>query len=251
MSRELLASQKNNRGILLDPRTKLAVLITIAVFILGGSYEGIMQYYIIVLAAIPLLLLSAARKWKGAVLYILIFGGSLCLEMFGLSRLAGVANYIAVAIVGILLRFTPSVVMGYFVVTTTTVSEFVAAMERLHLPQQMHLSEKIIIPLSVMFRFFPTVAEEWSAIGDAMRMRGVRFGGGKVGAILEYRIVPMMICSVKIGEELSQAALTRGLGGPVKRTNICKLGFHVQDVIFLLICLGAFAAQIYVLAARG
>ena len=83
MSRELLASQKNNSGILLDPRTKLAVLITIAVFILGGSYEGIMQYYIIVLAAIPLLLLSAARKWKGAVLYILIFGGSLCLEMFG------------------------------------------------------------------------------------------------------------------------------------------------------------------------
>ena len=126
MSRELLASQKNNSGILLDPRTKLAVLITIAVFILGGSYEGVMQYYIIVLAAIPLLLLSAARKWKGAVLYILIFGGSLCLEMFGLSRLAGVANYIAVAIVGILLRFTPSVVMGYFVVTTTTVSEFVA-----------------------------------------------------------------------------------------------------------------------------
>ena len=245
MSRELLASQKNNSGILLDPRTKLAVLITIAVFILGGSYEGIMQYYIIVLAAIPLLLLLAARKWKGAVLYILIFGGSLCLEMFGLSRLTGVANYIAVAVVGILLRFTPSVVMGYFVVTTTTVSEFVAAMERLHLPQQ------ITIPMSVMFRFFPTVVEEWSAIGDAMRMRGVRFGGGKASAILEYRIVPMMICSVKIGEELSQAALTRGLGGPVKRTNICKLGFHVQDVIFLLICLGAFAAQIYVLAARG
>ena len=70
MSRELLASQKNNSGILLDPRTKLAVLITIAVFVLGGSYEGIMQYYIIVLAAIPLLLLSAARKWKDAVLYL-------------------------------------------------------------------------------------------------------------------------------------------------------------------------------------
>lgn len=68
MSRELLASQKNNRGILLDPRTKLAVLITIAVFILGGSYEGIMQYYIIVLAAIPLLLCKRQilpRLYKG------------------------------------------------------------------------------------------------------------------------------------------------------------------------------------------
>ena len=51
MSCELLASQKSNSGIILDPRTKLAVLITIAVFILGGSYEGIMQYYIIVPAA--------------------------------------------------------------------------------------------------------------------------------------------------------------------------------------------------------
>ena len=51
--RELLASQKNHSGIVLDPRTKLAVLTTIAVFILGGSYEGVMQYYIIVLAAIP------------------------------------------------------------------------------------------------------------------------------------------------------------------------------------------------------
>ena len=221
MSRELLASQKNHSGIVLDPRTKLAVLTTIAVFILGGSYEGVMQYYIIVLAAIPLLLLLSAGKWKGAVLYLLIFGGSLCLELFGLSYLTGVANFIAVAIVGLFLRFTPGIVMGYFVVTTTTVS------------------------------FFPTVAEEWSAIGDAMRMRGVRFGGGKTGSILEYRMVPMMICSVKIGEELSAAALTRGLGGPVKRTNICKIWFRAQDIVLLLICLGAFAAQVYVWAARG
>ena len=62
--RELLASQKNHSGIVLDPRTKLAVLTTIAVFILGGSYEGVMQYYIIVLAAIPLLLLLSTGKWK-------------------------------------------------------------------------------------------------------------------------------------------------------------------------------------------
>ena len=230
MSRELLASQKNHSGIVLDPRTKLAVLTTIAVFILGGSYEGVMQYYIIVLAAIPLLLLSAARKWKGAVLYILIFGGSLCLEMFGLSRLAGVANYIAVAIVGILLRFTPSVVMGYFVVTTTTVSEFVAAMERLHLPQQ------ITIPMSVMFRFFPTIADEFSSINDAMRMRDIRFGGKNVTKMIEYRLVPLLVCSAKIGEELNAAAITRGLGADRKRTNVCQIGFHAQDYILFTLC---------------
>ncbi len=64
MSRELLASQKNHSGIVLDPRTKLAVLTTIAVFILGGSYEGVMQYYIIVLAAIPCCFCSRQENGK-------------------------------------------------------------------------------------------------------------------------------------------------------------------------------------------
>lgn len=245
MSRELLVSQKSNTGLPLDPRTKLAALTTIAVFILGGTYEGIMKYYILVLALIPLLLLLASKKIKAAAVYILLFGGSMLAEFWLIPHLSGIINFIILAMSSILLRFVPGIVMGYFVVSTMTVSEFVAAMEKLHLPSQ------ITIPMAVMFRFFPTVMEEWSAIGDAMRMRGIRFGGGKAGAILEYRLVPMMMCSVKIGEELSAAALTRGLGGPVKRTNICKIGFHMQDIALLFLCLGAFIAQVYVwLAGR-
>ena len=46
-----------------------------------------------------------------------------------------------------------------------------------------------------------------------------------------------MVCSAKIGEELNAAALTRGLGGEVKRTNVCHIGLHVQDYILLLLCL--------------
>lgn len=239
MNRELLASGENATGLPLDPRTKLAALTTIAIFILGGSYEGIMRQYIIVLALIPLFLLLASKKWKASTIYVILFGGSLLAESLVLPRCTGLAGFISLATSSILIRFVPGIVMGYFVVTTMTVSEFVAAMEKLHLPPQ------ITIPMSVMFRFFPTVMEEWSAIGDAMRMRGIRFGGGKAGAILEYRLVPMMMCSVKIGEELSAAALTRGLGGPVKRTNICEIRFRIQDYVVLLICLGAFAAQLY------
>ena len=128
--------------------------------------------------------------------------------------------------------------MAYYVVTTTTVSEFIAGMERLHIPNQ------VAIPMAVMFRFFPTVMEEWHAIGDAMKMRGIRLRGGKAGSILEYRLVPMLMCSVKIGEELSAASLTRGLGGPVKRTNICDIGIHVQDALMLLLCVVGLAVQI-------
>ena len=167
------------------------------------------------------------------------------MQLWALPHLSGLPNFLVVAICGFFMRFVPGIMMGYITVRTTTVSEFVAAMKKLLLPEQ------LIIPMSVKFRIFPTVVEEYNAIGDAMKMRGIRFGGGKASAMLEYRLVPVIMCSVKIGEELNAAALTRGLGGPVKRTNICEIGFHVQDVIFLLICLGAFAAQIYVLAARG
>ena len=157
--------------------------------------------------------------------------------MVALARLEGLANFLAVTIVGIFLRFTPSLAMGYIAMSTTTVSEFLAAMARLHLPQQ------VAIPLAVIFRFFPTIAEEWHAIGDAMRMRGIRLGGGKVGVMFEYRLVPMMISAVKIGEELSQAALTRGLGAPVKRTNLAELGFGGWDAFFLALCVGAWLVQ--------
>ena len=47
--------------------------------------------------------------------------------------------------------------MGAYLIASTSVSEFIGAMER------MHLTEKIVIPLSVIFRFFPTVSEEYQA----------------------------------------------------------------------------------------
>lgn len=48
-----------------------------------------------------------------------------------------------------------------------------------------------------------------------------------------------MISVVKIGDELSAAALTRGLGAPVRRTDICRIGFHVQDVL-MAVCAAGF-----------
>ena len=51
--------------------------------------------------------------------------------------------------------------------------------------------------------------------------------------VLEYKMIPMLICSVRIGEELSAAAITRGLASGIKRTNICKIGFGILDYAFL------------------
>lgn len=78
-----------------------------------------------------------------------------------------------------------------------------------------------------------------------MKMRGIRFGGKNPFLMLEYRLVPLMVSVVKIGDELSAAALTRGLGAPVKRTNVCQIGFRVQDLIAILFCVICFALFLF------
>ena len=83
---------------------------------------------------------------------------------------------------------------------------------------------------------FPTVKEEYTAIRDAMKMRGITTFRNPM-KMLEYRIVPLMMSIAKIGEELSAAALTRGLGAPQKRTNICKIGFGPLDIFFFLLAI--------------
>jgi len=165
---------------------------------------------------------------------LLLYAVCFVLERIALTVLSGLLSFIVLAITSIMTRFAPGIMTGAWLISSTSVSEFIAAMER------MHITEKIVIPMSVIFRFFPTISEEYQAIRDAMKMRGIRFGGKNPFLMVEYRLVPLMVSVVKIGDELSAAALTRGLGAPVKRTNVCQIGFHFQDVIAIMLCILCF-----------
>lgn len=238
MHQSILQSDIENRGLLLDPRTKLLLLITMAAFVLGNLGSDKLPFLAPCLCFIPLVLLLSSKKYKASVTYIILyFVMYFAFHFFG-PKTTGILNFLLLGTAGIITRFMPSIMMGVYVVSTTTVSEFTAAMLR------MHVSEKLIIPISVMFRFFPTVADEFSSINAAMRMRGVSLGGKNVGKMIEYRLVPLLTCTSKIGEELSAAALTRGLGGNVRRTNVCEIGFHVQDYIIIPLCIIPFVITI-------
>lgn len=232
----ILQTTGQQRGLLLDPRTKLLLVITVSSFVLGGLGGNQFSFLIPILCLITLILFLTAGKIRAAIIYLLAYSAAWLLSLLLLPRLSGFFYFLVLGSAGIISRVMPGIAMGAYVVSTTTVSEFTAAMQR------MHISEKIIIPFSVMFRFFPTVGEEFGSINAAMRMRGISFSGGRVGKMLEYRLVPLLTCSAKIGEELSAAALTRGLGGDVKRTNICKIGLKIQDVFFIAFCVTAFVA---------
>ena len=239
MSTQFFAAGKEKRYIKLDPRTKLALVATISTLMLGGGNTGVMRFIRPVLCIFPFLLLLSERRVKMAAKYLLLYIACYAIEAAAIKWTNGMLSFLLLAVGSIMTKFAPGIMTGAFLLSTTTVSEFIASMER------MHISEKIVIPLSVIFRFFPTIREEYHAISDAMKMRGIRLGGKHPALMIEYRLIPLMISVVKIGDELSAAALTRGLGAPGKRTNVCRIGFEIQDFILIILC--AFCAGVFLL----
>lgn len=145
MKNEMMSSGKGKRKITLDPRTKLALLLMVATFVLGGAGGNELIWARILLAIIPAILLLFSGKVKAFFVFEMLFLAGCLLQYYLLGKLSGFFNFLVLATAGILSQFIPGLMMGYYTVTTTTVSEFVAAMERMHMPKQ------IVIPLSVMF----------------------------------------------------------------------------------------------------
>lgn len=229
MQNEYVQGMRNKKGLILDPRTKIVLLLMANI----PAFTTDKWYVMVLTAIIPLSLILFAKMYRVAIIFAALYAMSLLVEPALRSMPVSIISITVGLAAGIVLRMMPGLLMGYLLLTTMMISEFVAAMERMHVPKQ------IIIPFSVMFRFLPTIKEEMGAINDAMKMRGVSFGKTRGGLIslMEYRMVPLFISCVKIGDELSSAALTRGLGSPVKRTNICKIGFRMADIIYMLISL--------------
>ena len=73
------------------------------------------------------------------------------------------------------------------------------------------------------------------AIHDAAAMRGITIGRKRFwknpGQAFEYRVVPLMISVANIGNDLSAAALSRGLDNPVRHTTFTDVKIGKTDII--------------------
>ena len=218
----------------LDPRTKLFLAVVANSVILSAPVV-----YGALMFAVPAILLLFEKKWR----FVLAFFSVYLASAFGFEYLktmdVGMAGTLVVSTMMIISRMMPITIVLYYVMTTTKVNEFMAGMSRMHVPN------KVTIPLIVMIRFFPTLFDEARDIGNAMRMRGIRLFSLRTLknpiAILEYRLVPLLVSLTKIADELSIAAVTRGLSPETRRTCIATISFRVQDVIVFVYCLAVVA----------
>lgn len=94
----------------------------------------------------------------------------------------------------------------------------------------MHLPDQLVIGISVTLRYFPTMREQVRHINNSVRLRGIR-GFSKIECLL----VPMIISATSTAEELSAAAVTRGIEDPVPKTSITRIQFSLFDMASVML----------------
>ncbi|WP_242622797.1 energy-coupling factor transporter transmembrane component T [Lachnoclostridium sp. Marseille-P6806] len=158
----------------LDPRTKLLLVFVEAALVLAVMGGDRLFWFRLAFTILPFLLLIAAKRYKTCLAGLAVLTATILLQIYVFPYSQGIIAAFLRVLVTLITRFLPAYMMGAYVIRTTKVSEFKAAMERMHVP------DTLTIPMCVMFRFFPTVKEEWDSIRAAMRMRGIGLrGGGK------------------------------------------------------------------------
>lgn len=213
----------------LDPRTKLLILAitSVSVFLNESMLiEGAFTF-------IPFLLLLQAKHirlaFKSGVTFIIL----LTLPMLLVPHLPVTAGGILYMFAVYIRKLIPCFMLGSLLIRTTKVSTFLAAISRLHLPKG------FTIALSITLRYFPTMTEEWGFIKDAMSLRGI--SASPAGLLfhpvrtMEYVYVPMLVSASKISDEITQAAITRGIDHLERRSCLENIRFRMRDALLLIL----------------
>lgn len=231
---DIYAPTAKAKQLYLDPRTKIVLCLAVSFIMLDSTISPVVNALQIALAALPLIFLLMLRKYKMAAYYLCAYAFASLVPQLLVPLLPAMINLLFTGMIALMTQILPGMMMAYFLIVSTSVSEFVTAMDRMHVPKS------ISVPMSVLFRFFPTIVEEYGHVRDAMRMREV----GNLRqpmAMLEYRMVPFMTSIVSIGNDLAASALTRGLSAPVRRTNVCPIGFTWRDGLAFVLTGGCIA----------
>ena len=223
----------------LDPRTKFYMILIVSAVVMMSATTPFLWGVRIAMTLIPIILLIIEKKYTSAFGFTFLYIAALVLTFVFLSEDSnGFFKTFLTGYSGIVVQFMPCLITAWYVIRTTKIDEFMSAMQKMKIP------DGITISLAVVMRFFPTIKEEYSSISDAMKMRGIALGGGNAAKMIEYRMIPLLFSCVNIGDELSAAAITRGLGGKVKRTNVEELRLRFID--WLLITAFTAVAVIFV-----
>lgn len=140
-----------------------------------------------------------------------------------------------------LIRLITLVVASSLVTLTTPIDDFVQLLNKLKCPYE------ISFALTTALRFIPTMDRKRIFIIDAQKARGAKEEKGFTGYIKNTIpiMVPMIVNSIRMANNLSMAMLNRGYGYSNHRTVLRQISFSRRDyavclLIILIVILGVY-----------
>ncbi|MBQ9624589.1 MAG: energy-coupling factor transporter transmembrane protein EcfT [Clostridia bacterium] len=228
----------DSKGVIkLDPRTKLYIFFVSGMLMFNGFDMPLLT---VCGTAVFAVLALCGKPWtalKGYAAFCLAIYINLCIARANTG--AAVVEMLLQAIITVMLFFLPALYAFILIIQTTRISKFISAFQAMHLPI------KLIIPVAVIFRFIPTVQDEWAGIKKAMAFRGISLDIISVikhpFKTIEYVLIPLLFSSVAVMEEMAAAALARGMDVEIKRTPYEKVKLNTVDYVFIALFTGILA----------
>lgn len=135
----------------------------------------------------------------------------------------------------------PILISLMLLIQTTRINHLLAALQSMKMPSF------VMIPLAVLLRFIPTVQDEWNGIQKAMAFRNISLDADAIlrapTKTVEYILIPLLFSCIAVIEEMTAAALARGLDSERRRTSSAVVRMTSPDYIVLagLIAVVSFA----------
>ncbi len=217
----------------LDPRMKLLILLlyTTVTFLSVDNYRLIYNYGLI------LVLFFLSKLYISGIKVCIFVATLLLIGQMGTFIPNDQFPEIFVLVLDVLQRVSVFFIMGIWMSSKLRVGDFLTSMEKMHIPKG------IIITMAVVFRYLPTVKQEFYYIKNTMRLRGIGINAKNIMLhplkTIEYSIVPLVIRCMTIADELSASAMTRGLDLETKRVSYREVKIGIPDI--LITCVFAVA----------
>ena len=205
----------------MDPRAKLFLLVLVNVIAFTYEKPWVELTLILLLAVLQ----SLCGCGRSAIKWLAFFGILVAVQYVLLPELPKVLAVIMTIFTVFARKIFPCLMMGSLILQTTPVRYLIFALRKWKVPQS------VIIPLAVTLRYFPAIGEEHRYIRDAMKLKEIQ----GVGKKMECTMIPLLVSAIQTSDELSAAAITRGIENPCPKTSVIDLRFHAQDFICLAV----------------
>ena len=228
----------SKKGIRLDPRTKLAAIAAMAVAV-ALAPNMICEAALMGLALVFGVVLG---RWKSSAVTLALYATIITAAQF-VPHMGGIALRTLFSSFFLLIRKVFACgLMAYATMATTPVNELMGALVKIGTPRS------VTIPLAVVVRYLPAVREDWGFIKTAMRMRGI--SPTPLGLIrapmrtIDCIYVPVLMNAGRVADELSMAAIARGIENPTRRTCYLHIAMGFADYVMLAFFCAAIAGSL-------